>query len=119
MDRMEFGKRGENAAATFLERKGFTILHRNWQCGHEELDIVAESPAALHIVEVKTRKPDSLVAAQMAVSRDKQRHIMSAARAYLKIFKVTKEVQFDIVAVIANGNTCKIEYLPCAFYPIL
>ena len=37
----ELGRKGENAACKFLERKGFTILERNWVCPAGEADIIA------------------------------------------------------------------------------
>ena len=56
----ELGRKGENAACKFLERKGFTILERNWVCAAGEADIIAsidtEYGSELHFVEVKTRK---------------------------------------------------------------
>ena len=50
------GARGEEAAARFLERNGYTILERNWTCFAGEADIIAVSDEALVFVEVKTRR---------------------------------------------------------------
>ena len=38
----ELGKEGELLAANHLQSEGYVIRHRNWRCGHKELDIVAE-----------------------------------------------------------------------------
>ena len=35
------GARGEEAAARFLQRNGYTILERNWTCFAGEADIIA------------------------------------------------------------------------------
>ena len=40
-DKDELGRRGEQAAAEYLERAGLRILDRNWRCETGELDIVA------------------------------------------------------------------------------
>jgi putative endonuclease len=54
------GKRGEQIAATYLKKKNFKILERNYrnfkgkQLG--EIDIIAEKDKAIVFVEVKTRQ---------------------------------------------------------------
>lgn len=58
MHNKDLGKRGEDAAAAFLERRGFDVLHRNWVCAAGEADIIALDDDALHFVEVKTRMSD-------------------------------------------------------------
>ena len=37
----ELGKWGEDVAATYLERQGYTIMERDWKSGHRDLDIIA------------------------------------------------------------------------------
>ena len=53
--RKEIGRKGEQVAADFLERRGFTIRDRNFYTRWGELDIVAvEKTEIIHFVEVKT-----------------------------------------------------------------
>jgi putative endonuclease len=111
------GKKGEELARDYLEQRGFTTLHVHWQCGHKELDIVAERGAMLHIVEVRSRTEPCMVEPPQTVQYLKQRNVMAAARAYIKRFKIVKEVQFDIVSVLFTSGGTKIEYIPRAFYP--
>ena len=40
-DKDRLGKAGERAAAKFLKRQGYRILHRNVKSTYGELDIVA------------------------------------------------------------------------------
>lgn len=49
----ELGKRGEEAAACFLERREYEILDRNWKCIAGEADIVALQDDTLCFIEVK------------------------------------------------------------------
>ena len=52
--RKEVGALGENVAAEYLRRHGFTIRDRNYVKKTGELDIIAEREDTLHFVEVKT-----------------------------------------------------------------
>ena len=51
----ELGKKGEQLAVDFLQKKGYTILDRNWRFKKAEVDIIAQKEQILAIVEVKTR----------------------------------------------------------------
>lgn len=48
------GEIGENITATFLAKKGFSVICRNYRKKWGEIDIVAEKDKVLHFVEVKT-----------------------------------------------------------------
>ncbi len=51
------GASGEDVAAAWLTRRGWTVLARNWRCRSGELDIIARDPdGALVACEVKTRR---------------------------------------------------------------
>lgn len=50
----ELGKEGELLAANHLQSEGYVIRHRNWRCGHKELDIVAEKDGTLVFTSTKT-----------------------------------------------------------------
>lgn len=39
--RQRLGKKGEDAACTYLERKGYVICRRNYRCRYGEIDIIA------------------------------------------------------------------------------
>lgn len=75
------GQAGEQHAARYLRRKGFTILGRNLRLGRGELDIVAKQDDLLVFVEVKTHK--TLESALLAVHPDKCSRLQSAAQAWL------------------------------------
>ena len=48
------GNIGENVACTFLERKGFIILDRNYSRKWGELDIIGQKDDVIHFFEVKS-----------------------------------------------------------------
>jgi putative endonuclease len=84
MDRAETARRGEDAAAAYLERVGLTIEARNWRCQVGEIDIVARDGAEIVFVEVKTRRSERAGTAEEAVSAAKQRRVGRLAQAYLR-----------------------------------
>lgn len=115
---METGRRGEEVAAAWLVRRGFRVLARNWRSGHKELDLVVESERAVHIVEVKTLTPPLLSLPAEKVDAAKQARLAAAARRLIAERHIDREVQFDIIAVVLDGDEPQVEYIPEAFYPI-
>lgn len=96
------GQRGEDAAAAFLLKLKYRILHRNYSIAGGELDIVALTPErTLVIVEVKTRENETLVRPEQAVDRAKQEQLFRIAAAYIKRYHLQNDpVRYDIVGVI-------------------
>lgn len=111
------GKAGEDAAADYLQQKGYLIRHRNWRKNRLELDIVATDGQELVVVEVKTRHDTELSRPEEAVDWRKVRHIVIAADTYLKLYNLTCPVRFDIVTVVGTPGHFEITHLPNAFYP--
>ena len=54
MKRNEIGRAGEDAALSYLQEMGMTLLARNWRSGHYELDLVMDYGNSIRIVEVKS-----------------------------------------------------------------
>lgn len=98
------GQAGETIAAQFLERKGMTILHRNWRSGRFEIDIIAEALQCLHLVEVKTLRYPATQYPEQQVSKSKFRHWLQAADAFLFASENQQRVQFDIVSILIDAN---------------
>lgn len=101
MDRAETARRGEDAAAAYLERIGMEVLERNWRTQAGEIDIVALDGVEVVFVEVKTRRSERAGTADEAVSPAKQRRIAKLANAYLKQAGLSGDtaVRFDAVAI--------------------
>jgi putative endonuclease len=113
----ELGTKGEEIAVTTLVQKGYEILDRNWHFVHKELDIIAKDGNMLVFVEVKTRTMDTFENAKEALTWKKQQFIVDAANAYIVSKEIELEARFDVVSVIFNGKTYKVEHLVDAFYP--
>jgi putative endonuclease len=114
------GQKGEDRAVSYLKEEGYKIRHRNWISGKKELDIVAENKDYVVFVEVKTRTEGFLEAPADAVTKEKQRSIIYAADTYVQRYDISKESRFDVITVIAKGQTLEIEqHIEGAFYPTL
>ncbi len=99
--RRQFGNRGEDLAAVFLQEHGFRILARNWSCRLGEIDLIAEKDDALHFIEVKTRRSRAFGDPQEAVTRTKLRHVQRAVEVYVaQAGAVSRNYQIDVLAIL-------------------
>ena len=116
--RRSVGKRGEEEAARFLQKRGFAILDRNVRSRLGEIDLVARDGKALVFVEVKTLRERDGDPPQTAVGQEKQHRLGQLAQQYLK-WKRLGEVscRFDVIAVTldARDRVTALRHLPAAF----
>jgi len=106
-------------ASTHLIDRGFKILERNWRFGKKEIDIIAENHDFITFVEVKTREEEFPGRIEDFVNRKKQRHIISAAGEYMRLEDIDKEARFDVITIVLQGESPKLEHIEEAFYPTL
>ncbi len=116
----DLGHKGEDMAAEYLQQKGYCILCRNWMNkGHKELDIVATKDEVVVFVEVKTRRVGSATTPVSAVDGRKQHRILLAADSYLKAYHIDYPSRFDVVCIIYNDESSRVEHIEDAFRPRL
>lgn len=118
MDRISFGKQGENLAAGYLLEEGYEILERNWRFKHIEVDIIARDKNELVIAEVKTRTGNSWGEPYTAVDIRKQRALIFAAERYIFSQNLDLDVRFDIVSIIIDHGRTVVEHIKEAFHPV-
>lgn len=109
------GHSGEETAARYLMREGYTLHELNWRCGHLEIDIVAEWYGEIVFVEVKTRRDERFGAPEEAVGTAKQAHLVRAANAYLRIHRIDSPSRFDIIAIVGERPPFTIRHTKHAF----
>jgi putative endonuclease len=94
------GATSEDRAVSFLERRGYRIVERNFRCKVGELDIVARDGRTLVFVEVRSRRSAEHGSAVEAVGWNKRRKVTRVAQAYLAIRRpFFEEARFDVVAI--------------------
>jgi putative endonuclease len=112
------GRNAEQLAARYLRCRGYHIWKTNWRWGRRELDLVARYRGELVIVEVKSRAYNGVNHPSEVVDPGKQRHIILAADAFIRIHHCRMPTRFDIIAVIYSPSGAEIEHIENAFYPV-
>lgn len=115
-ERLALGRRGEEAAARYLQRQGMTLVARNVRTPVGEIDLIVRNRKVIAFVEVKTRRGTHFGAPAEAVGPRKQQQIVQAARWYLNQADwPTLQPRFDVIAILVRGNDLTVEHLPAAF----
>lgn len=95
----ELGKSGEAQAASFLYKKGYTIVARNYDHPLGQIDIIAQDGPTFVFVEVKTRESGGWGTPEQQFTRAQQKRIVRAALCWLKRRGGHPPARFDMVAV--------------------
>jgi len=53
----------------------------------------------------------------VVVDREKERNIILAADAFIRLHNCSRPTRFDVIAVIYSGSGMEIEHIENAFYP--
>ena len=120
---MNLGKTGiigENMVAAFLQKNGWSVIKRNYQCRFGEIDIIAEKDKTIIFVEVKTRAENTIVSPREAVDSRKQQRIILTANDYISKTETLLQPRFDVAEVTtlsrADGTTgYRLNYIENAF----
>ncbi|MBV8081750.1 MAG: YraN family protein [Candidatus Eremiobacteraeota bacterium] len=112
------GSQAEQAAATFLQARGYHVLERNFRCRGGEIDVIALDGGTLVFIEVKLRRTLQRGAPIEAVTALKQARIARAAQAYLAFCgRVFPRIRFDVISVMRTAARTEITHFKAAFPP--
>lgn len=100
----ELGVWGEEKAASFLERKGYRIIERNFHSRFGEIDIVAQTGEYLVFAEVRLRKTSRFGAPEETVDYRKQEKLRKTAEYYLMLHPTELQPRFDVLALYARNG---------------
>ena len=99
----ELGKWGEDCAADYLQRKGYTIVERDWKSGHRDIDIIAvDEDGVVVFVEVKTRRNRVFGEPEESIDYWKLRNLQAAINHYVKYRHIDNDIRFDIITVVGT-----------------
>ncbi|GAB4503400.1 MAG: YraN family protein [Anaerolineales bacterium] len=108
--RQKVGAWGENTAATYLEKSGYSILARNVRTPYGEIDLVAQKDDLTFFVEVKTRATNTFGPPEIAITPRKMEHMRAAAEHYAAGHSL-EHWQLDVIAIEKrSGDVPKITH---------
>lgn len=110
------GQKGEEFATSYLQKRGFKILERNYRIRNGEIDIIAidKKEYALVFVEVKTRSSEQFGTPFEAIHYFKMKALLNAAQVYKATHpKLPDLLRIDAIAVSIDreGNVTNVEHM--------
>jgi len=99
------GKWGEDLAVAYLEKKGYTIVERDWKSGRRDIDIIALDDDVVVFVEVKTRRNRLYGEPEDAIDYYKLQNLQQAISHYVKFKHIRQEIRFDIISIVGTVET--------------
>jgi putative endonuclease len=112
----QLGNQGEALAVTYLKRKGYAILVRNYRYRKAEIDVIALGEGFLVILEVKTRTGGFYESLAESITTSKIRRLIAAADHFALKNDFNIEIRFDIIQVILRATGHQIHHIKDAFY---
>ena len=110
------GQEGERLAERYLQKKGYTLVERNYRCPAGELDLIVLDRRVVVFVEVKTRTGPGFGSPLEAVEFGKQRKMIQAAQFFLAEKRLQqRDARFDVVGVSWPGREPVVEHIENAF----
>ena len=111
------GKKAEDVALGYLEKKGLKLVERNFNSPYGEIDLVMNENKVTVFVEVRYRKNTSYGSAADTVDRRKQSKLASTAMLYLQKNKRAAKhpCRFDVVSITGHPEQGDIQWIPNAF----
>ena len=117
------GQKGEDEAAKYLTKAGFTIIDRNYRKPWGELDLIAKKGDKLYFVEVKTVTRDTFLLGDYEPEDNihpwKVKRLSRAIETYVLAKGVADEAEWQIDAISVyfdrEGSLLKIERLEDIF----
>jgi putative endonuclease len=112
----EKGDKGEEMAARFLEREGYSVVARKWRTREGEIDIIAARENFLVFAEVKALSGGSLDELERIVHTRKQKRIVETAKCFLAEHRQYNEsyIRFDVL-VVDTPAFARIRHIENAF----
>jgi Holliday junction resolvase-like predicted endonuclease len=98
----ELGVWGEEQAADYLIRKGYTIVERDWKSGHRDIDIIATNGQVMIFVEVKARRNRVFGEPEDAIDYKKMQNLRAAINHYIKFKNIRQDIRFDVITIVGT-----------------
>src|SRR5688572_30655688 len=105
VDTHRLGRRFEDAAAAWLEARGWCLVERNVRFQRREIDLIVRRGSVVAFVEVKGRRSDRFGQPVEAVTRRKRREIEAVARWWMARHAETDMMyRFDVIGAAEDAR---------------
>ncbi len=116
MKKGKTGKIGEDFAAEYYRKLGYTVTQMNYHSRYGEIDVIAEDEFSIIFCEVKTRSSNTPTNPCEAVDTKKQQKLTLTAFKFLGESSCDKAPRFDVFEVwINNGEIFRFNNIENAF----
>jgi putative endonuclease len=111
------GQNAEQQACKYLEKKGFTLLTRNYRCRSGEIDLIMQDCEEIVFVEVRVRNNLDFGSAVESVNYQKQQKIIKTANTFLSHKNWVDKVncRFDVIGISYANTKASLEWIKDAF----
>ena len=103
MNNKILGKIGEDFAVSYLEKKSYKIIERNFQNRWGETDIIAKRNNTVIFAEVKTRIGERFGLPEDAINKNKMYRLARNAQKYMA-FKSDTFYRVDAICIVLDES---------------
>ena len=100
---LEVGKKGEDIARKFLEKKGYKIIEQNYRTKYAEIDLIA-GKKDLVFVEVRTKVGENFGTPEETINKNKIRKLLGNALAYVSRKKWKGPYRIDAICIVLKSD---------------
>lgn len=93
------GRSGEKTARSYLRKRGWKILEKNFRTPFGEIDIIAQKGDIIAFTEVKARLSDAFGMPSESVTKQRKLRYIRGANYYFANREIDCVVRFDIIEV--------------------
>jgi putative endonuclease len=111
----KLGNEGEDLAVALLQKKGYSILAKNYRYLKAEVDIIALKGKILVAVEVKTRSTPEFGDPREFLKPAQIKRLVEAVDHFVNSKGLDYEVRFDFIGIIKNKLGTRLEHIEDAF----
>ena len=116
---MDIGKHYEQEAAALVERRGLTVLMRNFSCKLGEIDLICMDGNSVVFIEVRFRSHPQFGSAAASITPAKRAKLWRCAQWFLRLYPslARRTCRFDVLAFTADkdGGEDDVQWIKNAF----
>jgi len=101
---LDTGRRGEEIAKEYLEKKGYKIIEQNYKTKYAEIDLIARQKEDLVFVEVRTKTGEDSGSPEETINKKKLKKLLGNAIAYVARTKWKNAYRIDGICIVLKKD---------------